>query len=103
MRREKDIINELKEKLVTDKAIITKADKGNSIVVTYLKVYHDKVLHFIADNNFTTINNNPTKTFQKEVRRAVNECQIPIKKDKKWKHVKFESFGPQYEWPSENT
>lgn len=75
MRTEKAIIKSLKEKLVNNKAIITKADKGNSIVITYQEVYHDKVLHFINDNNFTTISSNPTKAFQKEVRRQLTNAR----------------------------
>jgi hypothetical protein len=78
MKREKHIINRIKDKLATNRAIATKAGKGNSILNTYQDVYHNKVLKFIADNNFTTINNNPTKTFQKKVRCVFNECQILI-------------------------
>jgi hypothetical protein len=73
MKRERAIMENLKEELVNNNAVITKADKGNSIVTTYQEAYHDKVLRFINDNNFTTMNNNPTKTFQKEIRKIINE------------------------------
>ena len=66
IKREKHTINRLKDKLATNRAIATKADRGNAIVITYQDFYHNKVLNFIADNNFTTINNNSTKTFQKK-------------------------------------
>jgi hypothetical protein len=52
MKREKQIINKIKEKFITNKATINKADKGDSIVITYHEDYHNKVQKFIADNNF---------------------------------------------------
>ena len=41
--REHHILNHIKEKLSFNEAIISKADKGNSIVIIYLKDYHSKV------------------------------------------------------------
>jgi hypothetical protein len=40
-KREKTI-NIIKEKLMINKAIISKADKGNSIIITYQDEYHKK-------------------------------------------------------------
>jgi len=60
--------------------MITKADKGYSNIIIYQRDYHDKVYKFIKDNNFTTLINDPTKTFQKELRNTVNRCQELIKK-----------------------
>jgi hypothetical protein len=96
MKREKQTINKIKNKLLTNKTIITKADKGNSIVITYQDDYHNKIQNFIAYNNLATINNDPTKTFQKEIRSLVNECQTLIRKEEKWKIYKFESFSPNH-------
>ena len=44
---ELNILKSIKDKLRNNKAIITKADKGNSIVVSYLNNYEDKVTEFI--------------------------------------------------------
>jgi hypothetical protein len=74
--------------------MITKADKGNSIVVIYQDAYQDKVLRFIKDNNFTNLNSNPTKTFQKEIRKVVNDSQLLIRKDEKWKHLNLNPAAP---------
>ena len=78
--KEKHTVNKIKQKLITNNAMITKADKGNSIIIIYQRDYHDKVHKFIKDNNFTTLINDPTKTFQKELRNTVNRCQELIKK-----------------------
>ena len=74
--------------------IITKADKGNSIFITYQEDYHNKTLKFISDNNIATINNDPTKAFQKELRILVNECQNLVKKEEKWKYVSLKPSAP---------
>jgi hypothetical protein len=66
MKREKAVINKLKKKLDNNEAMITKADKGNSIVIIYQNTYQDKVLQFIKDNNFTNMTNDPTQNFQKK-------------------------------------
>jgi hypothetical protein len=38
--------------------MITKADKGNSIIIIYIEEYNKKVNTFIANNNFRKTNNN---------------------------------------------
>jgi hypothetical protein len=45
--------------------MITKADKGNSIVIIHQDAYQEKVLRFIEENNYKNLTSNPTKTFQK--------------------------------------
>ena len=67
----------------SNKALITKADKGNTIMITYQQDYRKKIEDFI-ENNLITANNDPTKTFQKKVRNAVNECQIFVHKEERW-------------------
>jgi hypothetical protein len=57
MTREKRIINKIRQKLITSNAIVTKADKGNSVVIIYQEDYHDKIQKFINDHNFATVNN----------------------------------------------
>ena len=65
---ELNIIKSIKEKLRNNKAIITKADKGNSIVVSYLNNYEEKVTEFIQKNGANETNN--VTKFQKELRYA---------------------------------
>ena len=92
MKREKQTTNKIKNKLLINKAIITKADKGNSI--TYQENYHNKIQNFIVDNNFATINNDPAKIFQKVLRSLVNECQTLIRKKEKWKYINLNPSAP---------
>jgi hypothetical protein len=64
------LVNQIKEKLRQNNALITKADKGNTIVITYLKDYDQKVLNFISDNKAIEVNNNITTKFQKDLRNT---------------------------------
>jgi hypothetical protein len=50
---ERRIIRSIKEKLETNKARITRADKGNIIVITYLQDYNKKSMILYLQTNFT--------------------------------------------------
>jgi hypothetical protein len=75
---EKHTIRSMKNKLQSNNAIITKADKGNTIVITYKQEYCKKIGEFIGKNNLLKVNNDPTKVFQKKVRNVLNECQVVL-------------------------
>jgi hypothetical protein len=46
-----------------NKAVLTKADKGNTIVLFYRKDYEQKVLNFIPDGRAIEVNDNITTKF----------------------------------------
>jgi len=87
-------MKQIKYKLNKNKAIISKADKGNSTVVLYLDDYNRKVNEFISSNNFTTANADIKKTLQKGVRNTINECQNLIQKREKWKLMNLNPTAP---------
>ena len=91
---ERHTIQSIKNKLQSNKATITKADKGNTIVIIYQKDYCRKIEDFIENNNLVTANNDPTKAFQKKVRNAVNECQIVVRKEERWKYINMNPAAP---------
>ena len=66
MNKERQVLHSMKNKLQSNNAVITKADKGNTIVVTYQQEYHNKIKDFIVKNNLVNINNDPTKTFKRK-------------------------------------
>jgi hypothetical protein len=43
--------------------MISKADKGNSIII-YQHEYNEKVMNFISNNSFVTGNKDVTKNFE---------------------------------------
>ena len=94
MNKERHIIRTIKNKLKSNKALITKADKGNTIVITYQQDYHNKIKDFIENNNLITVNSDPTKTFQKKIRNTVNECEIFVYKYERWKYINKSPTAP---------
>jgi len=51
-------------KLNDNNAMITRADKGNSLVILPTEQYENKIEQFIHSNNFLTSKTNPTESFQ---------------------------------------
>jgi hypothetical protein len=94
--REKKAINQIKEKPKNDNAIITKADKGNSIVILYQNDYYTNVTDFLENNNFEIETTDPTNKVQKEIRNtsSINLCQLIIPKHTKWKYINLNPSPP---------
>ena len=61
--RERRTLHQLRRKLEFNKATIVKADKGNSVVITYLDEYF-KIQTFIDDNNFLSTNRDLTSKYK---------------------------------------
>ena len=70
--------------------MITKADKGNSIVILYIYIYinnyNKKVSVFISNNNFHKTASDITNRLQRDIRSTINECQNIIPKEKNYKY-----------------
>jgi len=58
--KEIKIINQIKTKLEDAKAIVTKADKGNSVVIIKEDEYNNKIRTFISKNSFNLSNHDIT-------------------------------------------
>ena len=84
----------MKYKLTKNKAKISKAHKGNSIIILYQDDYKEKVNKFISNKNFTIANSDITKKLQQDIRIRVNECQQLIHKNGGWKHVNLNRTAP---------
>ena len=91
---ERRVINQIRQKLITEEAMITKADKDNTIIVIYSNDYNKKVNNFIAENNFNLITNDITDKLQKEIRNAIRESTNLIPKDKRWQFVNLNPSIP---------
>ena len=48
--------------------MITRTDKGKTIVIIDTDEYNKKTMDFINNNNFKNLNNNPTDKFQKSIK-----------------------------------
>ena len=68
------IIHQIKKKLTDENATITKADKGNSIVILYIDDYNRKIDNFISNNSFTLATRDITNKLQSDVKTAIEAC-----------------------------
>ena len=71
-------LNLIKDKLLRNKALITKADKGSSIVIIYQKVQEQRVADFILNNGAAEINSNITTKFQKDLRGTTLNNKVSV-------------------------
>ena len=87
IKKEMKTIRDIRKKLEENNAIITKADKGNSIVIIENDSYQEKIMQFIKNNESIILDKNYTKKYQKDIRTAINTCRTPIQKATKWKFI----------------
>ena len=88
------IANQIKIKLNKDRDMITKADKGNTVIITYTSEYNKKVNNFINSNNFIQDIGNITSRLQRDIRSTTNECQYPIPKEDRCRYVNMNPTAP---------
>lgn len=69
------LLNNIKHKLNAHKSLITKADKGQSIVIMEINNYVDKVNSFLKDNNINILNKDPTAQFNTQLKSALNKTK----------------------------
>jgi hypothetical protein len=84
----------IKTKLMTNGATLTSADKGNTIVILPTTQYQNKIQDFITENNFCTSNTDPTKSYQKQIRRTINNSTKMININSKWKYINLNPSAP---------
>ena len=76
-------MNSIKDNLHKNKATITKANKGSSLIIIYQNDYEQNVLDFIANSGAEKVNINTTTKFQKDLRSTINGCKSLIDTEKK--------------------
>jgi hypothetical protein len=81
-------------KLKKNDVIVTSADKGNTILILPSTLYQEKIQNFIDKNNFRTFNTNPTKKFQKQFRKTINNSPKLINSIDKWKYINLNPTAP---------
>jgi len=84
----------IQTKLKENDAIITTADKGNSLVMLQTQQYKAKIQDFIDENSFQSSMTNPTKCFQNQVRKTINHSTALIPRDSKWRYVNLNPSVP---------
>jgi hypothetical protein len=93
-QHELKVIKGINKKLTENRAMVTKSDKGNSLIILYLHEYNTKVQDFIANNNFTIEPTDPTKKYQTEIRKNINQCKLIVPENHKWKYINLNPSPP---------
>jgi hypothetical protein len=94
------IITNIKCKMRTNELVITKADEWKTLILAQ-ELYKQKTKTFIQDNHFGTINNNPTRCYQKEI-NTKTMCKHNTKRRSMEIH-KLESHGPKHTRDNKST
>jgi hypothetical protein len=87
-------IETIQAKLQNKDATVTRADKGNSIVILPTQQYNSKLHEFIQANDFNTTNTDPTKTFQSQISKTVNGSKVLIPQESRWKYINMNPSAP---------
>jgi len=91
---ETKVIRSIQTKLKENNAMITRADKGNSIVILPTLQYETKTQNFILNNKFRTATADPTNTFQVQVGQTIRDSKTLIPKDTRWKYTNMNPSAP---------
>jgi hypothetical protein len=93
-KEEWKIIMNIKYKIRENNLIVTKADKGKTIVILTEHEYKQKIRNFIQDNQFVLINKDPTSHYQKIIKHMLKQCNNTIQKEQKWKYTNMNPTAP---------
>jgi len=74
--------------------MITRADKGNSIVILPIPHYESKIQDFIDNNDFQDDTQDPTTVFQKQIRLTIRNSTTLIPKEQRWKYTNMNPSAP---------
>lgn len=76
-------LKQIRTKLTQNNLIITKADKGKTIVIMHKDSYTQKIEDFLKENHFTQLQYDPTDKYQKQIQQTISKCNTLIEKQQK--------------------
>ena len=74
--------------------MITRADKGTSLVILPIEQYDSKIADFISKNDFQTTTKDPTNSFQSQIRKVLNDSTNLIPPETKWRYTNMNPTAP---------
>jgi hypothetical protein len=87
-------IKTIQAKLQENNAIITRADKGNSLVILPSQQYESKVHNFLQTNRFQATTTDPTKTYQNLIGKTISDSKTLIPQDSRWRYINLNPSAP---------
>ena len=88
-------VRSIRDKLRLNNAIITKADKGNSLVISYDSTYRNKIQDFVRKNGAIETCSNKTTVFQRDVKHTLTLCKTLIHPESKWRYTNMNPQTPR--------
>jgi hypothetical protein len=82
-------------KLNSNNMIVTRADKGNIVVITPNLEYNKEIDKFIHVNNFQKIGMDPTKLYNKQVYDVTKKSNNTINELQKWQLRNLNPVSPR--------
>jgi hypothetical protein len=89
------MIKDIKRKIQQDQLIITRADKGNMLIIMHKEDYNNKIEEFIMKNDFVKLLEDVTKKQHKNIRNTINNSTNIINKEHKWNYINMNPKAPQ--------
>ena len=74
--------------------MVTRTDKGNSLVILTIKQHYSKITDFILANKFQITTRDPTNSFQSEAQKVINGSKTLIPHNTKWRYVNMNPTAP---------
>ncbi len=71
---ERHTVKNINTKLLDNNALITKADKGNTLVIMKTDDYNSKINDYIENNNIIELHEDPTNKYHKTINKKINNC-----------------------------
>jgi hypothetical protein len=90
-QKEYNCVRTIGQKLSDKEAIITKADKSNTVVIIEKHDYETKVNKFINDNSFMMLNKDPTQEYNKNANTSISKCKTLSNTEK----IKLKNINPK--------
>jgi hypothetical protein len=81
-KRQLCVLKQIKQKLITENAILVQADKGKTIVVVKTDSYVEKVQAFPVVTHFPNLPEDPTEKYQKLIQKTLQQYNKTIDKQK---------------------
>jgi hypothetical protein len=75
-------MKKLNQKLTKENVVLKQADEGKTIVIINTEEYSKNIQTFLATNNFSTPNRDPTDKYQKFILKKIQECNMIIANNK---------------------
>ena len=90
------IIRNIKTSMSEANLVMTKADKGNSVVILNRDDYVSKCDAFLNNNDFEVMTKDPTTKFQNQLKATVAKCGSVLSAADKWKLFNMNPLPPRF-------